>query len=79
MNLDDQLRWRARGESISVPTGFDERLEGLVQALPKRRGVRRSYLRVALVAAAACVALLTTAAAAYLMGAFNFLKDKEEY
>lgn len=77
--FDVKLRARARSEAAFVPEGFDARVGEALNALPQRKMKGRKYLRTALVAAAVCVALVTTVAAAYFMGAFDFLKSREEY
>lgn len=57
-----------------------KQMERLLAVMGEKRCVGFSKpLRTALVAAAVCVVLVTTAAAAYLMGAFDFLKAREEY
>lgn len=78
MNFDDRLRWRAKGETVSVPERFDARIGNILENLPARKVRRHTALRMILVAAVAC-ALLGVTTWAYVTGAFPFLKNREEY
>ena len=63
--FDNLIREMAEKEEIVVPNGFDERVQAAVNGLPpktKKRGL--GAVKGALIAAAACMALLCTAFAA---------------
>lgn len=77
-SFDDKLRARARTEKAFVPEGFDARMGEVLNALPQRNMKGHRYLRTVLVAAAVC-ALLGVTAWAYVTGALDFLKGREEY
>lgn len=63
--FDEKLKRMAEQEAISTPEGFDNRLRAALDNLPsKEKGRRLGAVRVALIAAAACVLLVGTAFAA---------------
>lgn len=63
--FDHLIKEMAEKEEITVPNGFDERVRAALDGLPPKQNKRKlGALKVALIAAAACMALLCTAFAA---------------
>ena len=63
--FDKLVKEMAEKEEITVPNGFDERVQAALEELPPKQKKRKlSAVRVALIAAAACLLLLGTAFAA---------------
>lgn len=77
-DFDTRMRERAQREDCPVPKGFDGRVERAVAVLPRRKMWHTGTVRAGLMAAAICV-LVGTTALAYALGAFEFLKGREEY
>ncbi len=64
MTFDERLKERARAEDCPIPSGFDEKIEEVLQEMTAKENQRRAPLRTALLAAALCAALAVTALAA---------------
>ena len=63
--FDNLIKEMAEKEEMIVPNGFDERVQAALDGLPPRRKKHKlSAVRVALIAAAACLLLVGTALAA---------------